>query len=186
MSSKNHISERASRRLMMIGEIISHSTWPAALRATPLKVTIPVSGRLRDTRASVTSTSSVMSSPGRSGATQRSSLTPGEPSEAARPMKPSNIIRIMTAQRCQPEPDSPFSMVLLAASSSRCIGCGSYSPANSRISSRETWRGPKVPRRPTGKSSKVRVILSGDCGREGQIVAALCGNLNPSACMARR
>jgi hypothetical protein len=22
-----------------------------------------------------------------------------------------------------------------------------------------------------------------DCGREGQIVAALCGNLNPSACM---
>ncbi len=54
-----------SRRLMMIGEIISHSTSPAALRATPLKVTMPVSGRLRDTRASVTSTSSVMSSPGR-------------------------------------------------------------------------------------------------------------------------
>ncbi len=75
-----------------------------------LKVTIPVSGRLFETRASTTSTSSVRSSPGRSGAIQRTSLTPGEPSEAVRPMKPSNKRRIMTEQRCQPEPDSPLSI----------------------------------------------------------------------------
>jgi hypothetical protein len=70
----------------MIGETISHNACPAALRTTLLNVTIPVSGRLHETRASVTSTSSVMSSPGRSGASQRTSLTPGEPSEAVRPI----------------------------------------------------------------------------------------------------
>src|ERR1700752_5197740 len=74
----------------MIGDSMSHSTSPLALRILPLKVTMPVSGRLFDARASMTSTSSVRSSPGRSGAIQRTSLTPGEPSEAVRPMKPSN------------------------------------------------------------------------------------------------
>ena len=39
--------------------------------------------------------------------------TPGEPSEAVRPMKPSNIIRIITEQRCQPEPDRPLQHELL-------------------------------------------------------------------------
>ena len=133
---------------------------------------MPVSGRLFDTRASATSISSVNSSSGRSGAIQRISLTPGEPSEAVRPMKPSNIIRIMIEQRCQPEPDSPFSIDLLAASSSRCIGCGSNSAAKARISSRVTRRGPNEPKRPGGKSSNVSVVMSGenevrkpDCGR---------------------
>src|SRR5262249_49226851 len=62
-------------RLTMIGDVISHSATPAALRAVHLKVTMPVSGRL-------------------------------------------------------------------AASSSRCMGCGSNSPAKARISSRVTRRGP--------------------------------------------
>src|ERR1700688_1151888 len=84
-----------ARRRTMIGETISHRACPAALRTTLLKVTIPVSGRLREILASATSTSSMRSSSGRSGASQRSSLTPGEPSDAVRPMKPSHIIRIM-------------------------------------------------------------------------------------------
>ena len=88
----------------MIGETISHSACPPHCGPTPLNVTMPVSGRLRETRASATSTSSVRSSPGRSGASQRNSLTPGEPSDAVRPIKPSNIIRIMIEHRCQPEP----------------------------------------------------------------------------------
>src|SRR5258705_5089818 len=75
-----------ARRATMIGETISHNAYPAALRTTALNVTIPVSGRLRETRASVTSTSTVMSSPRRTGASQRTSLTPGEPSEAVRPI----------------------------------------------------------------------------------------------------
>src|SRR5258707_9650371 len=112
----------AARRPSMIGETISHNACPAALRTTLLNVTIPVSGRLRDTLASVTSTSSMRSSPGRSGASQRTSLTPGEPSDAARPTKPSTIIRIMIEQRCQPEPERPLSIEREAASSSRCIG----------------------------------------------------------------
>ena len=143
----------------MIGDSISHSTTPAALRIVPLKVTMPVSGRLFETRASATSTSSVRSSPGRSGASQRISLTPGEPSEAVRPIKPSNSIRIMIEPRCQPEPDSPFSIDALAAASSRCIGCGSNSAAKARISSRVTWRGPNVPKWPGVKSSKVSVVI---------------------------
>src|ERR1700730_5642416 len=113
----------SSRRRTMIGETISHSACPAALLTTALKVTMPVAGRLRETLASVTSTSSMSSSPGRSGASQRSSLTPGEPNEAVRPIKPSNIIRIMTEQRCQPEPESPFNIDREASSSSRCMGC---------------------------------------------------------------
>src|SRR5205823_9109714 len=175
---------RPSRRRTMIGEIISHSTSPPALRAAPLSVTIPVSGRLLDSRASVTSTSSIKLSSGLKGVSQRTSLTPGEPMEAVRPMKPSNIIRIMIEQRCQPEPERPCSIEAFAASSSRCIGCGSNSAAKASISSRVTWRGPNVPRRPGGKSSKVRVMIVVS-GRRGPIVAALCSNLNPGARMAR-
>ena len=52
------------------------------------------------------------SSPGRKGDSQRTSSTPGEPSDAARVMKPSAIIRIISEQRCQPEPDRPRSMLL--------------------------------------------------------------------------
>ena len=149
----------SARRRTMIGETISHSSCPAALRTTPLKVTMPVSGRLLETLASATSISSVMSSPGRSGAIQRNSLTPGEPSEAVRPMKPSNIIRIMIEHRCQPDADRPFSIEREAASSSRCIGCGSNSAAKARTSSRVTRRGPKVPKWPGGKSSKLSVMM---------------------------
>src|SRR5580693_1118997 len=147
------------RRPTMIGDTISHSAWPAALRTMLLNMTMPVSGRLRETRASITSTSSSKSSPGLKGASQRTSLTPGEPSEAVRPTKPSTIIRIMTEHRCQPEADSPPSIDLAAAASSRCIGCGSNSAAKAVISSRLTRRGPKLPKWPIGKSSKVSVIV---------------------------
>src|SRR3979411_1362116 len=71
-----------ARRATMIGEVISHNACPAALRTTALKVTMPVPGRLREILASATSTSSVRSSSGRSGASQRSPLPPGEPSAA--------------------------------------------------------------------------------------------------------
>src|SRR5580698_1680593 len=76
----------------------------------------------------------------------------------------------MIEHRCQPEPDRPFSIEREAAASSRCIGCGSNSAANASISSRVTWRGPKLPKWPGGKSSKVRVMMGiaggrPDCGR---------------------
>ena len=169
----------------MIGDTISHNACPAALLTTALNVTMPVVGRLRDTLASATSTSSMRSSPGRSGASQRSSLTPGEPSDTVRPIKPSNIIRIMTEQRCQPEPESPFNIDREAASSSRCMGCGSNSAAKSKISSRVTRRGPNWPKWPGLKSSKAKVFMTGDTMGGSPIVAALCGNLNPPTRMAR-
>jgi len=82
-----------------------------------------------------------------------------EPIDAVRPMKPSNSIRIMIEPRCQPEPESPFSIDALAAASSRCIGCGSNSAAKAIISSRVTWRGPNVPKWPGVKSSKVSGVI---------------------------
>src|SRR5277367_5844503 len=156
------------RRWTMIGETISHNACPEELLAVILNTTMPVVGRLRETRASATSTSSVMSSPGRNGASQRNSLTPGDPSDAVRPIKPSNIIRMMIEQRCQPEPDNPCSIERFAASSSRCIGCGSNSAANARVSSRVTWCGPNVPKWPGGKSSKVSV-MDGDSWKEARL-----------------
>src|SRR5580698_2043645 len=158
-----------SRRSKMIGETISHSTCPEELLATILNMTMPVVGRLRETRASVTSMSSIMSSPGRNGASQRNSLTPGEPNDAVRPIKPSNIIRMMIEQRCQPDPASPFSIERAAAASSRCIGCGSNSAAKARISSAVTCRGPKRPKGPGLKSSKTRVFMIGDILREARL-----------------
>src|SRR6202165_3626766 len=65
----------------------------------------------------------------------------------------------MIEQRCQPEAESPFSIDRFAASSSRCIGCGSNSAAKASISSRVTRRGPNVPKWPGGKSSKVSVMM---------------------------
>jgi len=56
------------------------------------------------------------------------------------------------------EPARPRSIECLAASSSRCIGCGSNSAANASISSRVTWRGPNEPKGPGLKSSKVSVM----------------------------
>src|SRR5579863_725962 len=173
------------RRWTMIGETISHNACPEELLATILNMTMPVVGRLRETRAPATSTSSVMSSPGRNGASQRNSLTPGEPNDAVRPIKPSNIIRMMIEQRCQPDPASPFSIERAAAASSRCMGCGSNSAAKARISSAVTCRGPKRPKGPGLKSSKTRVFITGDIRQGSPIVAALCGNLNPSTRMVR-
>jgi hypothetical protein len=59
---------------------------------------------------------------------------------------PSNIIRIMIEHRCQPEPDRPPSIELgrLLIEMHRLR----IELAAARISSRETWRGPKLPKRP--------------------------------------
>ena len=175
-------SVRSPGRSMMIGEIISHSAWPAALRMAHLKVTMPVSGR-SEVRASVTSTSSVRSSPGLNGASQRSSLTPGEPSEAARPMKPSDIIRIISEQRCQPGRTGPSAWSwgghLVEMHRLRIDRRQKPGSRRARHGADRRFRSGR-----TGKSSKVRVICRG-WWRKGQIVAALCGNLNPSVGMAR-
>src|ERR1700688_223922 len=185
MHQRAHQVAASPRRWTMIGETISHNACPEELLAVILNMTMPVVGRLRETRASATSTSSVMSSPGRNGASQRNSLTPGEPSDAVRPIKPSNIIRMMIEQRCQPDPQSPSNIDREAASSSRCIGCGSNSAAKAKISSRVTRRGPNWPKWPGLKSSKAKVLMTGDTMGGSPMVAALCGNLNPPTRMAR-
>ncbi len=93
-------------------------------------------------------------SPGRTGLSQRISSMPGEPMELESSSIPSASNRIMIMQVCQPEAESPPSMLWRAASSSRCIGCGSYSDAKAMISSRVTVFGPCVSPWPSAKSSK--------------------------------
>src|SRR5580698_2168832 len=174
-----------SRRWTMIGDVISHNTCPAALLAVILNMTMPVAGRLRETRACVTSTSSMMSSPGRNGPSQRSSLTPGEPNDAVRLIKPSKIMRMVIEQRCQPEPARPFSIEREAAASSRCMGCGSNSAAKARISSAVTCRGPKRPKWPSLKSSKKSAFISGDILREAGLWPHFVAISTQSTRMAR-
>ena len=71
----------------------------------------PISGRLLDERVSSTVTRRRTSVSGRSGLSQRTSSTPGEPIEVESSRKPSAIIRIIRAQDCQPEPASDADQV---------------------------------------------------------------------------
>ena len=69
-------------------------------------------------------------------------------------MSPSNMMRMMSAQVCQPDAISSPTNVPLAAASSRWKGWGSNSRAKAMISSRVTVLGPHSPLAPTSKSSK--------------------------------
>ena len=79
---------------------------------------------------------------------------PGEPIEALSFSQPSAIMRMKSAQVCQPDAASPPSIVSAAARSSRWKGCGSNSGANATISARVTVCGPKGYSWPAAKSSK--------------------------------
>jgi hypothetical protein len=74
--------------------------------------------------------------------------------EAASRRKPSAIIRMRMAQVCQPEAMSEPAKLRFAASSSTCIGCGSYSRAKAMISSRVTVGPAWSATEPGRKSSK--------------------------------
>ncbi len=127
---------------------------PRSLNTSQRKVTKPRSGLLCETRTPSTLPRTVRLSPGRIGLSHFTSSMPGAPIEAVSSRRPSAIIFIMMAQVCQPEAASPPSMVWRAASSSRCIGCGSYCAAKPMISSRVTRRGPYSAVQPVEKSSK--------------------------------
>ena len=74
------------------------STWsPLSISSTSTLV-MPTSGREPSTRFSSGVRRRRTASPGRTGFSQRTSSTPGEPCEAARPRKPSTSMRIMIAQ----------------------------------------------------------------------------------------
>jgi hypothetical protein len=65
-------------------------------------------------------------------------------------------MRIRMQQLCQPDATRPPSSVALAACSSRCIGCGSYSAAKATISARVTTREPQSVTWPGVKSSQCK------------------------------
>ena len=67
---------------------------------------------------------------------------------------PSTIMRMQSAQRCQPLAANPPRIEALAASGSRCCGCGSNSEANSMISSALIRCSPSEKICPERKSSK--------------------------------
>src|SRR5262249_43350068 len=114
---------------------------PTSLSTSKNKPTKPRSGRLWDAFLSTTVTRTRSRSPGRTGASQRISSTPGAPMDDELSTKPSAMMRIMIAQVCQPDAHRPPTIVARAASSSRCMGCGSNSAANALMSSALTsWR----------------------------------------------
>src|ERR687898_1210298 len=125
--------------------------WPRdviAITVTPSWFTIsaririvPRSAFVADGVASSTVSRPVSVSPGRTGASQRSSSIPGEP-RAAEPSIASTYIRIQIAPVCQPLAISPPKTESLAASGSTWNGCGSHCRAKSTISSSVTVRLP--------------------------------------------
>ena len=142
------------RRSSICGQVSVITFSSRSLNTSQRKLTKPRSGLLCEARAESTLPRTVRLSPGRTGLSQRTSSMPGAPIEAASSSSPSAIIFIITQQVCQPDAPSPPSMVPRAASSSRCIGCGSNCAANPIISSRVTRRGPYSAVQPGEKSSK--------------------------------
>src|SRR5207247_8952297 len=94
--------------------------WSAVLMSSNLNVTTPTSGRLREARVSSTVARALIRSPGRIGASQFTSSTPGAPMKLAWPMKSSLSIRIKMQQLCQPDAMRPPNRFARAAASSRC------------------------------------------------------------------
>ncbi len=147
-------AEATSRRPAIMEKCCSQAISPRWLRRSTRIFTRPMRGREREERVSSTLQRAVSVSPGRTGLSHFTSSTPGAPIEEELWMRPSNMMRIMSAQVCQPEAISSPTKVPFAASSSRWKGCGSNSRAKATISSRVTRRGPHSPLAPTGKSSK--------------------------------
>src|SRR5262249_30698141 len=144
--------------IMLVREVMTQV--PISLSTSKNKPTNPRSGRLCDAFLSRTVTRTRSTSPGRTGASQRISSTPGAPMDEELSTKPSAMMRIMIAQVCQPDAHNPPTSVARAASSSRCIGCGSNSAANALISSALTsWR-PYSLTWPTAKSSQKSFVMS--------------------------
>src|SRR5690606_32398655 len=112
------------RRYMPLACIVS-TTSPFWLRISYRVVTIPRSGFDCDGRTSRTSPFRCSTSSGRTGLTQRSWSTPGEPMLAYWPITLSTSRRIMMPAVCHPEAQRPPNSDCLAASLSRWKGWGS-------------------------------------------------------------
>lgn len=127
---------------------------PRWLNTSYRAFTEPISGRLRDGRASVTVIFIDSVSPAYTGFTHRSSSTPGEPIEAASSRNESHSMRWHSAAVCQPLAQSPLKCDAFAASGSTWKYCGSNCVAKEMMASAVTV-GPCASRtEPTGKSSK--------------------------------
>ncbi len=105
-------------------------------------VSTPRSGLLCERRVSATVVRRVSSSPGRTGRSQRSSSTPGDPRLDTGERYWSASSRIISAQVCQPLAISPPKGPAAAASASTWNGCGSNRRPNSTTSASSTRTGP--------------------------------------------
>src|SRR3954471_14731331 len=91
----------------------------AWLNISNRKFTRPISGRVREALVSSTVARKVSRSPGRTGASHFTSSTPGDPIELELTTKPSAMMRISSAQLCQPDAARPPNIDERAASSSK-------------------------------------------------------------------
>ncbi len=115
---------------------------------------MPIPGRERRGRAATTVERPDSVSPASTGFFHSMKSMPGDPSDEELESQPSNIMRMKMLPVCQPEAERPPRMLALPAASSRCMGCGSNSAANSTISSAVTGRSGSGKLRPGVKSSK--------------------------------
>ena len=178
-------SAAPARRRTMIGETISHSASPPALRTTPLNVTMPVSGRLlRNPAPPSTSTSS---------------------SEiVARPQRrqPAQFVDAGRAQRCgaadkavehHPHHDRA-EMPARTRKPLQHRACRGLFVEMHRLRIELRGKGEHLLARDVARAECAetagRKIFEGQCHGWGlpegsPIVAVICGNLNPPARMAR-
>ena len=96
----------------------------------------------------------VSASPGRTGAFHFRYSRPGEPMEPESRSGPSQTVRMVSAQVCQPLAISPFQRLLAAHCGSVWNGCGSHKRAKSMISASLSDTGPSVRVWPGVKSLK--------------------------------
>ena len=133
------VSPSAREEAARVELITSTPSW---LNTSFAVKTVPRRGSFDDGCTSTTVERPVSVSPGRTGAVQRISSTPGEPSEAESSSTPRTNIPMNRAVVCQPLAIRPPNGDSLAASASMWNGCGSKRVANSTISSSVTVTGP--------------------------------------------
>ena len=130
---------------------------PSWLKTSLVVKTVPRPGFFDEGCTSVTVERPDSVSPGRTGAVQRISSTPGEPSDAESRRTARTNMPMKSAVVCQPLAISPPNGDLAAASRSTWNGCGSNRLANSTISCSETVTGPTSTTSPMWKSSQWRM-----------------------------
>src|SRR5207245_11500499 len=132
---------KLGRRPMKLVPVMVKTSSSRWLDVSARQRTSPISGRLLEGRVSRTTARLVRVSPGRTGAGQRRSSTPGEPMLTVLETIASTQRRITMAAVCQPLATRPPKIDSLARAGSDRKYCGSYCRAKALVGSSVTGGG---------------------------------------------